>query len=58
MDINCITVLQEFILLSANEGTSFTKTLLKESKNSNKNYEVPYWTLRFHYHLLEVGLWV
>ncbi len=25
-------------ILSANEGTSFTKTLLKESKNSNKNY--------------------
>lgn len=25
-------------LLSDNEGTAFTKTLLKESKNSNKNY--------------------
>ncbi|RAJ10075.1 uncharacterized protein DUF1080 [Arenibacter echinorum] len=25
-------------ILSANEGTAFTKTLLKESKNSNKNY--------------------
>ncbi|MBC8767518.1 DUF1080 domain-containing protein [Arenibacter sp. BSSL-BM3] len=25
-------------ILSTNEGTSFTKTLLKESKNSNKNY--------------------